>query len=185
MSAAGHEAAAGRLEAQAADYEARIAWISTRSPSPGDKAELERLRKMAADHREASGALRDAEAIACANLSEDDRVMSPFEHYRDIASVEPIYVGARIQRLLGARIHFRAVPGLTKEWLQRLLDCHMARVAMLGHDVPEMPMCPLVPRDVTATVSPGAAGLDVDVKSWNEESAQDVLRRARGLLGAP
>jgi hypothetical protein len=185
MSVAGHEAAAAQEETTAAQYEARIDWTSSRSPSAEDRAEMERLRKMAADHRAASKVLRDAEEVACASLSPDDRSMSPFEHYKDISSIEPIWVGARSRRLLGATIHFRAVPGLTKEWLQRLVDCHLARIAALGHDVPEMPKCPLIPRDVSARVSSSDGGFTVDIKSWDEESAREVWRRSRALVGAP
>ena len=168
MSAAGHDAAAAREEA-------RVAWAA-------DPGEAQRLRKMAADHRAASATVRDAEASACANLSEADRAMSPFEHYRDIASVEPIYVGARYRHLVGATIRFRAVPGLTAQWLRRLIDCHSARIAALGHDVPEMPDCPLVPKDVTVTVTTNDAGFDVELKSWNDMAAHDVWRRAQDLV---
>lgn len=178
MSAAAHDAHAEQEEDAARRSEARIAWTAT----PDGRAEVERLRRMAADHRAASKALRDTEASACANLSEEDRAVSPFQRYSDIASVEPYSVGARAPRLLGARIHFRAVPGLTAPWLQRLIDCHAARIATLGHDAPEMASCPLLPKDVSASVSSEAAGFVVDLKSWDHESAREVLRRARALV---
>jgi hypothetical protein len=44
-----------------------------------------------------------------------------------------------------------------------------------------MPTCPLVPKDVHASVSSRGDGFDVDVKSWDEASAREVLRRARAL----
>jgi hypothetical protein len=158
-------------------------WTSTQNPTAKHIEEADKLRKAAADHRAAAQALRDAEAAACEGLSDDDRDISPFEHYADIASVDPIYYGGRHRRLLGATVHFRAVPGLTAQWLQRQVDCHLARIAALGHDLPEMPTCPLVPRDVTASVSSNDKGFDVDVKSWDEESAREVFRRARRLVG--
>lgn len=182
MSAAGHEAVAAAEEASAARDEAQIGWTSKRNPSSDERAEIERLRRMAAEHRAASKALRDAEARACSNLSEDDRGVSPFERYSDIVSVAPINAGGRFPRVLGATVHFRAVPGLTKEWLERLVDCHVARIAALGHEVPEMPTCPLVPNDTSASVSSSDSGFDVDVKSWDEATAREVLRRARALV---
>jgi hypothetical protein len=66
-----------------------------------------------------------------------------------------------------------------------IVDCHLARIAALGHDDPEMPRCPSVPRDVGASVSNSDTGFDVDVRSWEEGSAREVLRRARALVGGP
>lgn len=33
-----------------------------------------------------------------------------------------------------------------RDWLERAISCHLARNAALGHEVPAMPDCPLVPR---------------------------------------
>jgi hypothetical protein len=70
---------------------------------------------------------------------------------------------------------------MTAQWLQRLVDCHLARNAALGPDVPEMPYCPLVPKGVTATVTPTAAGFSVAVHADESDTASEVLRRARTL----
>jgi hypothetical protein len=107
-------------------------------------------------------------------------------HGADIASVselsESVTVGhATSTRVVGASIVLRAVPGLTAEWLQRLVDCHLARNAALGHDVPEMPDCPLVPRGVSARVRSVGNGFAVDVRSEDPDVAADVLARARRL----
>jgi hypothetical protein len=82
----------------------------------------------------------------------------------------------------GAVIVFRATPGMTAEWLQRVVDCHLARNAALGHDVPEMPDCPLVPKGVAATVKATDAGFAVAVRSEDSSTAAEVLRRARSLV---
>ena len=36
------------------------------------------------------------------------------------------------QKDVGATVVFRAVPGMTAEWLQRVVDCHLARAAAVG-----------------------------------------------------
>ena len=141
---------------------------------------------MAADHRAASQALRDAEARACVGLSDDDRDTSPFAHREDISSVEPLTDNVssgkgQYARMAGAVITFRAVPGMTAQWLQRVVDCHVARNAALGHDVPEMPYCPLVPKNVAAQVTATSAGFAVAVRSDDVDTAKEVLRRARTL----
>jgi hypothetical protein len=44
-----------------------------------------------------------------------------------------------VPRTEGAVISFRATPGLTAQWLQRVIDCHLARNAALGHTVGGLP----------------------------------------------
>ncbi len=149
---------------------------------------------MAADHRAASHALRDAEARACVGLSDDDRDMSPFGHGEDIASVEPLTEGPAaasgkndLMTTTGAVVTFRPVPGMTAPWLQRVVDCHLARNAALGNDVPEMSYCPLVPKNVTAKVSETQTGFAVSIRSDNPATSREVLRRAQALVahGSP
>jgi hypothetical protein len=202
MSVAQHEAMAANAERGAASQQAQYdpnaivrttscnskapCWTSTTNPTAEHVDEARKLHQAAADHRAASQALRDAEARACVGLSDEDRDVSPFAHREDIASVEPSYEGSSSKlgprsRLVGAVITFRAVPGMTAEWLQRLVDCHLARNAALGHVVPEMAYCPLVPKDVTATVTGSGAGFAVTVRSDDSATADEVLRRARTL----
>lgn len=165
-----------------------VCWDSVQNPTEGHRDEAERHRRHAADHRAASAALREAEARACAGISPGNRDMSPFERREDIASVAPLMLpeaDARAktpaERLLGAVVTFRAVPGLTAEWLQRVVSCHLARNAALGHVVPEMPDCPLVPRGVQARVSPAADGFEVAIRADHPTVAREVLARAQRL----
>jgi hypothetical protein len=203
MSAAQHEAMAQRAEQGAAlqqsqyDPSARASsticnsrsgtcWTSTSNPTAQHLEEAERYRKMAADHRAASQTLRDAEAQACVGLTEEDRDRSPFTHREDIASVDPLYANLSSgkgpnARLEGATVTFRAVPGMTAQWLQRVVDCHLARNAAMGHEAAEMPDCPLVPKNVSAQVTATSTGFAVSVRSDDPATANEVLRRARLL----
>lgn len=204
MSAAQHQAAANDhdqlADAHAGQYSADASatvwrcsrrgacWTSTTNPTAAHQDEAKKHQRMAADHRAASQALRDAEARACVGLADEDRDSSPFDHRDDIASVEPLSEnvssgkGGQPPKMTGAVITFRALPGLTAEWLQRVVDCHLARNAALGHDVPEMPSCPLVPKNVTARVTSTGAGFAVAVRSDDSDTAVEVLRRARSLV---
>jgi hypothetical protein len=161
-------------------------WSSTVNPTGAHLADAERHRELAAKHRAASQALRDAEARACVGLADADRDMSPFAHREDIASVQELVVRsgggkASSLRTKGAVVVIRAVPGLTPQWLQRVIDCHLARNAALGHDVPEMPYCPLVPNGITASVTPTDTGFAVAIQSEDPTVGQEILRRAQGL----
>jgi hypothetical protein len=203
MSAAQHEAMAANeartAELHSAQYNPNArqerercgprggCWTSITNPTKEHLEEAEKHQKMAADHRAASQTLRDAEANACTGISEEDRDMSPFEHREDIESVEPLTVTTtsskgQYGRTVGAVITFRAVPGMTAQWLQRVIDCHLARNAALGHNVPEMPNCPLVPKGVTATVTPTATGFAVAVRGEDSATVDEILRRARDTV---
>lgn len=205
MSEVQHEAAASSEEAAAASHTAeyepgatqtvekcgpggRACWTSVQNPTEEHRHDAEKHRKMAADHRAAAQALRDAENRACAGLSDDDRDTSPFYHREDIASVKPHVVDVRIgsrqltKKANGADIVFSAVPGLTAEWLQRIVDCHVARASAVGHDMPEMNYCPLVLKNVSAKVSSTGTGFVVAVTSDDPETAKEILRRADALV---
>ncbi len=152
------------------------AWVSDATTDHRDEAQEH--HRLAEAHRAGSQALRDAEERACVGIREADRDVSPFEHREDIASVEPLDDPGRG----GVRITFADVTGLTAEWLQRVVDCHIARNAALGHEVPEMPTCPLVPAGVTATVQRVDGHLAVDLRADTSAATQEVLRRAGSLV---
>lgn len=208
MSTSGHEEAARGEEQQVTEHEAQydplaartircgsarvqteiggVCWTSDVNPTDEHRAEAERHVRAAADHRAAAQALRDAEAAACTGIDDLDRDMSPFAHREDIASVAPLTETVQMgrqtrERGVGATVVFRATPGMTVEWLQRLVDCHLARNASLGHSVPEMEYCPLVPRGVTARVRSTGDGFAVELRGEDDETAAEILRRAQSL----
>lgn len=207
MSAASHETTAAQEDLAAREHEQRYdpaarersekcrgittakdgtanepCWTSVTNPTAEHLKHSEEHLARGAEHRAASQALRDAEARACVGIPVADRDESPFDHREDIARVDPLYAQQQgkqaSQRLTGAVVVFRAVPGMTAQWLQRVVDCHLARNAALGHDVPEMSYCPLVPKGVTASVTPGQAGFAMEIRSDDSETAKEILRRA-------
>ena len=208
MSAASHQAAAEEEEKQAAAHaqehdpnaastepsctregtERRACWSDSVNPTAEHQKLADEHRELAAKHRAAASALVSAEAAACRGIGDMDRDMSPFAHKADIRSVSELVeetydagYGATEQRTVGASLVFNAVPGMTAEWLQRVVDCHLARNAALGHDVPEMPYCPLVPKGATAKVSSVGDGFVVDVRGDSDAAIQEIQRRAQIL----
>lgn len=172
-------------------------WTSITNPTADYLRSAEKHRIQAADHRAASAALREAESRACVGISPGNRDMSPFDHVDDIQSVEPLteqvgksdaeQIGGTTtgaQRTTGVLITLRAVPGMTAEWLQREVDCHLARNASLGHDVPEMPNCPLVPKGVRASVRSTGNGFAVAIRADSDSTAREILVRAQRLRSA-
>jgi hypothetical protein len=204
MSQSQHDAMAGKEEqaaeghAQQHDPEATATstqcsgkggcWTSVSNPTAPHADDAKRHKELAQKHRAASAALADAEARACAGLTEQDRDMSPFYHREDIASVSPLVEETKsgkgsVKKEVGATIIFRAVPGLTAEWLQRVVDCHLARVAAVGHDMPEMSYCPLVPKGAKAKVVSAGNGFAVNVSGEDSAMIAEIQKRAAALKG--
>lgn len=165
MTAAGHESAAA-AEAQ-------------RGPS-----------ERAAEHRAAASSLREAEALACAGLPTSERDNSPFLATGAVTEVVPLWPRTFSsnrtfpdRKLLGAEVAIRAERGVTAEWLQRVVNCHIARNALGEGGSAAMRDCPLAVAGISASVRSTGAGFAVEI-SANEPgsgAAEEVLRRASRL----
>lgn len=112
--------------------------------------------------------------------------MSPFAHREDIMSVEPLRgtsgPKSSLAPTIGATVKFRAIPGMTAEWFQRVLSCHIARAASVGHDMPEMSYGPVVPKGVSTRVTSTVEGFAVAIVAEDSAGAEEVLRRAQQLV---
>ncbi|MGH7298537.1 MAG: hypothetical protein ACRELB_26590 [Polyangiaceae bacterium] len=183
--AAGHEHRAAVLERQANsqgetvvcgglnDGIASPICYSNRRPYTADDIAAEQQMADAAEHRRVSAVLLDAERRICTGVPEVDRRESPFAHREDIATVQILPDGARVG--------FRSIRGLTIEWLQHVVDCQLALDDARGHDVPERPYCPLVPRGAAARVAPWGDGYFIEIRSTDPRGAAEIVRRASAL----
>ena len=161
---------------------ATLCWSST-PDRIAEEQKLARLQmKLAAEHRARVQALRDAEERACSEVTAYDRAVSPFSHQADIRDVSPLVDEAKPvgSKVVGIVVVFREVRGLTVERLQRIADCHVARNEALGHDVPELHDCPLVPR-VTTHVALGFRGVTITIRGRDAAAVNEVLRRSRTI----
>jgi hypothetical protein len=194
MTAAEHESAARqeaaradsamqRAEAACPGYESQDAcyryWTSFHNPTQKDFVNARRHRELAEKHREVSEALREAEARACVGVPPAERDISPFLHLEDIVAVEPLEVTRRGDSLSGVRVVFRPLPNMTADWLQHVVDCHLARNAVTGYQDESKDSCPLQVRNVTALVHPVPAGLAVDIQPENAVASREVHIRTR------
>ncbi len=158
-----------------------ICWTTWSNPTAEHNQAANHHRTLAKKHRKAAEALRKAEETACQGVDERDRDLSPFFHTSDIARVDVPEAGSDASVVIA----FRAVSGLTMETLQPLLACHIARSAAMGHEMPEMDYCPLVPRGVSATASSMDGVVIVTISIDNSAGTRDeVLRRANQLKQA-
>ncbi len=161
-------------------------WTSISNPTAQHADDAKKHHELAQKHRAAAAALSSAEASACAGISDDDRDISPFAHREDIASVSPLVEETKsgksvTKKEVGSTIVFRAVPGMTAEWLQRVVDCHVARAAAVGHDMPEMSYCPLELKGVKAKVTSTGSGFAVNVSGDDAATVAEIQKRANAL----
>lgn len=167
-----------------------VCWTSELASAKDHARAAERHGRVAEQHRAASVALRDAESRACVDIDDENRDTSPFAHRRDVRSAQalsaslPNKTTAFPSRVVGAQFVFGAVPGMTAEWLQRVVDCHVARNAAIGHAraSEDMPYCPLTLAGVHASVSSAGDGFAITVTADDPATAKEILRRARLLV---
>lgn len=162
-------------------------WTSETNPTAEHLKEAEAHRKMAADHRAAMMVLRDAEVKSCSGISDADRDESPFSHRADIVTVTQLETPSpnpktSTKLVSGASVTVRAVAGLTKEYLQSMVNCHLARNASMGFAMPEMAWCPLAAKGATANVESTNGSFRVDIKGDNEQTGLEIWKRAHALV---
>lgn len=154
-------------------------WTSVANPTAEHLKMADEHRKAAEAHRKGSAALRDAEAKSCVGVANDDRDQSPFHHAEDIVRVDVL--GGAGKPEPGVVVVFRAVPGMTEAGLQKVVDCHLARNAALGHQVPEMDACPLVPKGARAKVAKTTDGFSVSIVADTLEGQREIVTRGKKL----
>lgn len=172
------------------DVFASPCWTSRSNPTDEHLREAKAHWKLAEEHRAASTALLAAEQRACVGISTSDRDESPFVHRADIASVGRLEIldssgKSPVSKLVGATIIFRHVTGLTKEYLQRTVDCHLARDVSMGFSMPEMAFCPVAVMGARASIVNVAAGLGVEIRADEPDAAKEILKRAQALRSSP
>ena len=166
------------------EAEIEVCWTSEINPTAEHLKKAQRLHALAEEQRATSEKLRQAEVSACSGVSEIDKTMSPFSHPEDVATVTPLKSAGASPRPEGALITFRAIDGMTAQRLEKLVNCQLARNACLENAAAEMAYCPLVLKNVKATVSPpGTDGLfTIAVRSDDPTIAQEVLKRSEALV---
>ena len=162
------------------EAEIEVCWTSEVNPTAEHLKRAQRLHALAEEQRATSEKLRQAEVTACTGVSEIDKTMSPFSHPEDVASVTPLKTAA--SKPEGALITFRAVDGMTSPRMEKLVNCQLARNACLENNAQEMAYCPLVLKNVKATVSAAGDGLfAISVRSEDPNIAQEILKRSQAL----
>ena len=163
----------GALERQAARADQDATPIAWSSVSLEDTGRVRVARRFGMQRRAGSAEIRAAEEQACSGLAETDRDASPFVHRADIVAVDPIEHGARVR--------FRHVDGLSADWLDHLVECHLARDEVIGPDGPDTKDSPLAVEGAHVHVGADGTGYFVEVRSDDASAASEIARRAQAL----
>jgi len=134
----------------------------------GDPAEAQQ-------HLEAAKRLRDEEQVACYGVPDADRMQGPFAHPDRITGIEivrdrGVYPKGQLEPV-GVAIDLRAEPGMTEQWLGRVVACHIAHVAVVGQD--SQPALLSVAK-TRVSISSTPVGFRVTVRSTSQD--RDVAR---------
>lgn len=162
-----------------------VCWSDRVNPTKEQLLEAQRHHQLAEKDRAASLALRNAEAQACEGVSTSDRDMSPFAHRTDIRSGSPTRLPAAGlgggYEAGGATVVLNPVPGLTRQLLQRIINCHLARNAALGYQQEDAQDQPLALKGVEAEVHSLPDGFAVEIRARDRATAKEIWRRAQAL----
>lgn len=167
---------------------ASICWSDLADKSLERKSSVERQLRVETQLRSTCDALVPAEAEFCQGVSERDKALSPLSHYGDIASVMELKVErylpgqtGPVLQVVGGRLVFDEVPGLTKDRLERLIQCHLARHRALSYRMEDVSEDPLSLQGIRVLVEPVGTGLAIDVRAADTEVVAKVLDRIRKI----
>lgn len=145
---------------------------------------------LAEEHLDAAKQLRSEEQLACDGVPETERVNGPFSQPDRITSVEVLRDRVVFQKgfpqPVGVAVYLKAEPGVTEQWLGRVVECHRAHLAVVGRGVRASP---LSVANAQVAVSATAIGFRVTVTSKDTDTARSVVDKGRELaevtFGAP
>ena len=127
----------------------------------------------------AVAAQADSSACSCATpFAMGESPLSHPEYVTDVAPYTVMTIDKRRQtELQGATVRIAATPGVTTEWLQRVVDESRSREASAYSA-----WDPLALDRTTAEVRPSGDGFAIDIRSNDRGTAKEVLRRAEALV---
>lgn len=156
-------------------------WSVDREASAAHEQMAEKQRAEAREHRAIARTLVDVERTFCAGMTPDELTHTPFFHRSDVAAAEPYREG---DQLVGARITFKPVRGLTGDWMRQALLCHRARMATIGYPTTYMAYDPSLLQHTHIAVDDHTGAVVVTIRADDDADAAVAWARAAALVGA-
>lgn len=136
----------------------------------------------AQQHLEAAAQLRQDEQTACYGIPDADRVQGPLARPDRIAGIEVVRDRGEFPKAplkpVGVAVEVRAEPGMTQQWLGRLVSCHMAHEAVAG---PDSKPSLLSVANAQVSVSATSVGFRVTVTSRDHDVARALVDKGQEL----
>jgi hypothetical protein len=123
-------------------------------------------------------------ADLCAGIPEGEAETLRFFAPNTLMGVRPFmgehrYIKFTEPELRGADIHLRSTPGMTKQWLSRMLRCH---AAIRSSQAPSDEDDPFVLGLSDVLVLETEIGFVIRVAGQNKQEGDEILRRAQVYL---
>jgi hypothetical protein len=123
-------------------------------------------------------------------LPEVDRDINPLDRRNELVAVDeirsyPRWSGKPLQGYgptEGASVTMVAMPGLTREYLARVVDCH---IELGASSSASMASNPLAVPGATATVASAGTTFRIDIRGSDRDSAKAIALRAKQLGERP
>jgi hypothetical protein len=125
------------------------------------------------------------DTMSCVGVPEVEPNGSPLVNPNDVRAIQEIKPATPVSETEtvvprgGARILLRAQPGMTAEWLQRIAECHMARVAVAKPAM--LSTSPLDVKGALVSVQSMGNAFAVDITSPDVKVSKEILVRAHAL----
>ena len=120
-------------------------------------------------------------AYICAGIAEAQSRTTLTDLRDDVESVQVARATSKtkpfVDHTVGVDINVRAQPGMTAQWLARLVECHVASEA--GGDFCTSSECPLGLNRVATSVSATATGFSISLRSGDTTVAREIARRSQ------
>jgi hypothetical protein len=130
-----------------------------------------------------AAALRDAEVSACIEVPDADRDGGPFAHRDLIEYVEEVrdrLYPKQMAQTFGIAVYVRATPGITEQWLGRVIKCHQAHLAVAGAS--DNAADPLVRADARIKIDSTPTGFRVAITSPDLDTARALVEKGHALF---
>jgi len=137
---------------------------------------------LAQEHLDAAKRLRNEESAACDGVPDADRMAGPFAQARLVTNVDVVRDRVLLPKgplqPVGVAVYMKAEPGMTQQWLGRIIACHVAHVAVVGQA--ERPS-PLSVANTKVAVSSTSVGFRITVTSKDSDVARSVIDKGEQL----
>jgi hypothetical protein len=128
----------------------------------------------------------DQVAAICSGIPEKEWQRPIFFQASDIEGIRPFmgerrYIKFTLPELRGADIFVRAGPGITKQWVARVIRCHVAWHDVYGPASQESFEDPLVVGRPDLSFMDNEIGFVIRIAGHDKAEGEEILRRAQML----